>query len=363
MSDGVVPSVTLDREITSAEEVVLQPKKAGKAKPSSRKPPTEPKAEKATTDPEASDQIRSRCWTFTLNNYTDAHIEFLNTMECQYIIYGKEVAPTTGTPHLQGYVSFHNARYFKSLKKLVPWWIAPSKGDALSNSDYCTKESKDVYERGKKPMSHKEKGMKEKDKWAHTRKCATEGRFDEIPDDLYVRYYTTLKRMHQQEKSFDVSRLTSMENYWYSGPPNTGKSFTAQELYPQHYLKTKGKWWDGYAGEETVIIEEWSPYDREYTQLLKIWSDIYPFNAEVKNGMIKIRPKRFIITSNYSLEECFGGVDCDSIRSRFQLVKFTNAIPPSLSLRVASTMPHSKDEHVESVKRVKLITDTYSLTV
>lgn len=50
--------------------------------------------------------LRSYAWCFTLNNYTDEEIRRLESLECERLVVGKEVAPTTGTPHLQGYIRF-----------------------------------------------------------------------------------------------------------------------------------------------------------------------------------------------------------------------------------------------------------------
>ena len=44
-------------------------------------------------------------------------------------------------------------------------------------------------------------------------------------------------------------------------------------------------------------------------QMLKEWCERNPFQAESKgssNKLMCIRPKKIIITSKYSLEECFG---------------------------------------------------------
>ena len=43
-------------------------------------------------------------WIFTLNNYTDQDIRSIVPVlkyKCKSVIFGKEVCPTTGTPHLQ----------------------------------------------------------------------------------------------------------------------------------------------------------------------------------------------------------------------------------------------------------------------
>ena len=68
------------------------------------------------------------------------------------------------------------------------------------------------------------------------------------------------------------------------------------------------KWWDGYNHEEVVVLDDYDPKHTEFlAYYLKIWADHYSFNAEVKGGMMRIRPKTIIVTSQYSLDACFPG--------------------------------------------------------
>ena len=58
---------------------------------------------------------RQRNYRFTFNNYKPEDEERLLELvpkPLKYIIYGHEIAPTTGTPHLQGFCAFENAVAF-----------------------------------------------------------------------------------------------------------------------------------------------------------------------------------------------------------------------------------------------------------
>lgn len=61
-------------------------------------------------------------WQFTLNNYTDDELAKIDALgasaACDYLIYGKEVS-STGTPHLQGHVSFAARKRLTAVKNAV----------------------------------------------------------------------------------------------------------------------------------------------------------------------------------------------------------------------------------------------------
>lgn len=96
---------------------------------------------------EIPDSKRARRWLWTLNNYTVEEFDTLHkkfSKEKFYII-GKEIGEKCGTPHLQGYVEFKNARSFSSMKKInrrIHWQIAD--GDRESNVKYCSKDEEYV---------------------------------------------------------------------------------------------------------------------------------------------------------------------------------------------------------------------------
>lgn len=107
---------------------------------------------------------------------------------------------------------------------------------------------------------------------------------------------------------------------WIFGPTGVGKSHYARHAFGTCYPKGKNKWWDGYRNEETVVIEDVDPADGVWiAYFLKIWGDKYPFIAEIKGRSKEIRPKRIIVTSNYTLRECMGRTeDYEPLIRRFK---------------------------------------------
>lgn len=87
-----------------------------------------------------------RRYCFTLNNYTCTQVEALNSAldddaQVRYALYGKEVAPETGTPHLQGYISLRSKKRLTAMKKMFgnEYHFEACKGGEQSNIDYCSK--------------------------------------------------------------------------------------------------------------------------------------------------------------------------------------------------------------------------------
>lgn len=249
---------------------------------------------------------RSRNWCFTINNYTEDELAYLTDelTNYTYLVCGKEIAKT-GTPHLQGYICFSTLKSFAQLKKLLPRaHLSSAKGNSLQNYEYCTKDG-DFFELGERPMTQSEKGKCEQERWDQALTSAKEGRQDDIPSDIRIRYYNTLKNIERDHQPRPPTLTAEKTGVWIWGPSGVGKSSYARANYPDYYTKNLNKWFCGYQKEPFIILDDISPRQHYLQDLMKTWLDRYPFQAETKGSSTFIRPELFILTSQYTPEECF----------------------------------------------------------
>jgi len=270
---------------------------------------------------------QGRNFCFTLNNYAAADEAELQLLSTKYLVYGREVAPSTGTHHLQGYVIFTSNKRLPALQRICDGRISwrNARGSAQQNRDYCTKEGNFV-ETGSLPKTKETIGEEERKRWKAAYTAAKSGNFEEIPEDILIRYYGSLRRI---EKDHLKPKRPLLETcgIWLYGEPGVGKSHAVfkgttlgspeetgslrqntvrpgeEVLRIDLYDKGLNKWWDGYQNQKFVLVDDISLNHDFLGYFLKRWADKWPFIAEVKGGSIWIRPNLVIVTSNYKIED------------------------------------------------------------
>ena len=98
--------------------------------------------------------VKSSRWVFTVNNWKPDDEDTFQNLDCKYLVYGKEVGDS-GTPHLQGFVTFRGQKRLSALKKVhqtAHWEVA--KGTSPQAAKYCKKDG-DYFEKGDTPSQGK----------------------------------------------------------------------------------------------------------------------------------------------------------------------------------------------------------------
>lgn len=272
---------------------------------------------------------KSENYCFTWNNYNDASIALLDSLECVYIVYGKEVGESD-TPHLQGFVKFANERHENAVRKLFIAQGLNANGKTNCANiekainvdraiDYCMKgeQSKkeweehnidgenygngaDVYERGKRPVGRGKRT--DLDKVREVLKSG--GKMRDV-----VQVTTSYQSVRMAEvilKYHEVGRDWKPKVMWFWGATGTGKTKKAAEILGADYYTclSTGKWFEGYDAHENVLIDDMRKDFMKFHELLRLL-DRYPMRVECKGGSRQFLAKQIIITSCFHPREMF----------------------------------------------------------
>lgn len=181
-----------------------------------------------------------------------------------------------------------------------------------------------------------------------------------------------------QTRQYQFSRSIMEEPYehpdvrgiWIHGPTGTGKSRIAREhtklMGYKLYNKGQNRWFDGYDGEEVILIDDFDQMGVGLHHLLKIWTDRYACNGEVKGSKVNLVHKEFLVTSNFTIEELFADlpeVTRQAIKRRFREVylhDYSSFDPLTLCKTLPSAMGLKRHSSVGDNKMVFTEAEVYS---
>jgi hypothetical protein len=197
-------------------------------------------------------------------------------------------------------------------------------GNLDQNTDYCGKDG-DFREFGEKPIQGKRADLISiKDLIMSGEKSVNQ--ICESTPEIYHQYGRTLNKL--EDIHFRSKYRTWMtEGIWIHGPTGCGKSHQAFEGYtPEtHYvLPEDSGWWDGYTGQETIIINEFRG-SIKYSELLDL-CDKWPKTVKRRNREpAPFLGKKIIITSSLSPEQVYCNIACsdslDQLYRRFEILE------------------------------------------
>lgn len=277
---------------------------------------------------------KSRNFLITKNNPQEDINEFQQLLQRAFTTIYTRVQlekGKQGTVHIQACFGTKNAVHLTKVIKSLPGCHIEIAKNAMAAWNYCGKEDTRMdgpVESGLPPAAKNVKG----DTKARNELILEKGVERAVEEGIIP-----IEKYRQIRQSVDlykanikkVESLSKLDNYWYVGPTGAGKSRKAHEENPRAYNKLANKWWDGYKDEEVVIIDDIGKDGGEFKNWLgnklKNWLDHYPFMAETKGGAMLIRPKKFIITSNYMPHEIWEDDKIiEPLKRRIKVMRFYN---------------------------------------
>lgn len=245
---------------------------------------------------------KARYWILTI-----PHANFLPYLPngVSYIRGQLERGGDTGYLHWQLLAAFSGQQRLAAVTRIFgPQCHAePSRSDAADA--YVWKEDTRVagtqFELGNKPFRRNSA-----DDWAAIKDSAKCGRLDDIPDQVFIQHYRTLRTI-----SSDYSRPIGVQRtvrvLW--GPTGVGKSRRAWEeagmdAYPKCPLS---KFWDGYRSHAHVVIDEFRG-GINISHILR-WFDRYPVIVDIKGSSTVLSATHIWITSNLHPNDWYPELD------------------------------------------------------
>lgn len=284
---------------------------------------------------------RNFCWT--LNNPTEAEITSMKNDHSMfsYIVFGLETG-SKGTTHLQGYCECLTQYRFKKVRQFFNnrAHIEPRKGTPKQAAGYCKKgECEEHLKTAFRCIYCQDfegdwefffpRTVEEPETWMDPFEEGTisqQGKRSDITapvemltegsnltmvaktfPEQFVKYhkgFSALRSLLMQPRALDKDPQV----IWLWGPTGVGKTRDAYLKYwpkEPHYVwqASNGRWWDGYDGEDKIIMEEFRG------QML--WSDLLAllqrteYRVQYKGGFVHIQASKFVFTSPFPPDKVY----------------------------------------------------------
>lgn len=164
--------------------------------------------------------------------------------------------------------------------------------------------------------------------WATVRNNAVSGKFDNIPDNIYIQHYNNLRRIAADHHK-PTAIISTATVYW--GPTGVGKSRRAwhEAGYDAYPKDPRTKWWCGYTNQRNVIFDEFRG-DIDIAHLLR-WLDRYPVILETKGSTTPKMFDKVWFTSNLHPRDWYPMLDettKEALYRRLQIIEMTNSWEP-----------------------------------
>lgn len=270
-------------------------------------------------EPRSSKSI-SKYWCFT--SFQDARPNA--SPDCSYMVYQREVSPTTGRQHWQGYAEFTTKKRLSTVQTCIGDATAHCELRAGTRSQaiaYCKKPESRVdgttyTEHGECPAGEEAKSQLQQ----LTRRITDGAKYADICTEFptaILRYDKGVRALlanteSQQPMSYQAIRVIVL-----SGPPGCGKTrwafnyitkFYGGLAFNKTYTNGQSSWWDGYSQQQCILIDDFEG-DAPIEELLQLLGGYGHCRGwPVKGGFVHLSGLETVLfTSNSKSTEWYWG--------------------------------------------------------
>lgn len=288
-------------------------------------PPPDPEADPAvhaSENMEICDQDHPagfRSFVGTLNNPSLREAQTITRLHGDgtfaWVVMGAEVAPTTGTPHLQLCITLPKPQRWNAIQNLLEsndlgrmWFKKALRVQAARQ--YCRKGGHVVELRHQSTQQGKRNDLDDlvrftRDVLAGTR-TFSEAFHDKYPD---VSSSSLFRYSSHYERALRLCvvpqcRHTWTRGVWIHGPPGSGKTTWIMQAFPdcEFVTWTRSGFMNGYTGQSKVVVMDDEDIQILNVNLVKKLVNRTRVTVNVKNnGMMWWNPELLVIISNYEI--------------------------------------------------------------
>lgn len=250
---------------------------------------------------------RHRDWVFTVNLGDDPSTWGLPdlTPMMKYLIYSEEVGET-GNYHLQGFVVFNNSVSLATAKREVGGepHMEPRRGTMTEAVAYASKTQDPTFIAGPYEFGTRPEQGARTDLMALGQRVIN----GESVDSILLEGSATAIRSHRALRDLRATVLRAKQPVWRDltvtwayGPTGYGKdrwavadALAREKSWTQVKLSSPPQWFDGYNGQEVLILQECKGQSN-YEDMLG-WLDGHPLLLPVKGSFIPATYTEVVVT-------------------------------------------------------------------
>jgi len=252
-----------------------------------------------------------------------------------------EKCAVTDRLHWQFVVCFNKKKRLQGVKTVLGNDVHCEVTRSEAANDYVWKDDTSQgrrWEWGRMPFKRNNKRD-----WDQVWEDAVAGDMTAIDAQIRVLHYNALRRIAMDNMK-PVGIEKDVKVLW--GPTGVGKSQTAwDEAGLDAYPKAPTtKFWDGYQGQEHVVIDEFTG-QIEISHMLR-WLDRYPVTIETKGSGTVLKATKIWITSNLPPEEWYRQVpevQMQALLRRMTVIHMDQESPVSAAESLLSIAQSSAD--------------------